>query len=263
MTARVRFENPPVVEVVFGVAFATIQKFCTPYVGRLWQSLGPEFNKAEDVALLAAPSSPAQLDLSEPMPWPRVWLISKDEQNLIQVQKDRFLYNWKRSAEVGGYPTFDHIFPTFQKHFATFRSFIDRETLGKLDFRQFELTYVNHIPIASAAPVVGANATDVLVDHVRDESRARLLPEAHFYQWQTQYQLPDDAGTLFITAQSAHLRDDRELIIRLDVSVRGMPEDASVEGMNRWFDLAHDWIVQGFIDVTANAMQEQVWGRLK
>ena len=75
MTARVRFENPPVVEVVCGVAFATIQKFCTPYVGRLWQSLGPEFNKAEDVALLAAPS-PAQLDLSEPMPWPRVWLIS-------------------------------------------------------------------------------------------------------------------------------------------------------------------------------------------
>lgn len=154
-------------------------------------------------------------------------------------------------------------FPTFQKHFATFRSFIDQEILGKLEFRQFELTYVNHIPIASAAPVIGANATDVLVDHVRDESRARFLPEAHRYQWQTQYQLPDDAGTLFITAQSAHLRDDREPIIRLDVSVRGMPEDASDEGMNRWFDLAHEWIVQGFIHVTANAMQEQVWRRLK
>ena len=113
------------------------------------------------------------------------------------------------------------------------------------------------------AGAVGANATDALVDHVRDGSRSRFLPPPMNYNWQTQYLLPDDAGTLSVTARPTLDKGDHGPQIRLDLSVRGITNDTSDEGIDSWFELAHDWIVQGFVDVTADAMQEQVWRRLE
>ena len=261
MVVEVRFDDPPVIELVFGVAFATLKKFSTPHVGIFWQSLGPDFQRVEDVSLLGPPSGRLTLDFAEPMQWPRVWMFSEDGNHLVQVQKDRFLYNWKSAKGDAGYPTFGRIFPTFQAHFGTFRSFVSDNELGEFEFRQFELTYVNHIPYDSVVPEVRGIGSDILVDHVRDESRERFLPIPFMINWQSQFQLPDDAGVLSATARSGKSPEDGEPLLRLDLSVRGITEDVSDEGMIRWFELAHDWIVQGFTDMTAPDMQERVWRR--
>jgi len=31
--------------------------------------------------------------------------------------------------------------------------------------------------------------------------------------------------------------------------------------MRNWFDLAHEWIVRGFTDLTEKEMQETIWKR--
>jgi hypothetical protein len=48
--------------------------------------------------------------------------------------------------------------------------------------------------------------------------------------------------------------------IRLDMTARGVNDEATTK-MREYFDLAHDWIVNGFADVTTPTMQEKVWRR--
>ena len=41
----------------------------------------------------------------------------------------------------------------------------------------------------------------------------------------------------------------------LDLTTRGI----SNEGIQEWFDMAHEWIVRGFEDLTTSEIQEKVW----
>jgi hypothetical protein len=38
-----------------------------------------------------------------------------------------------------------------------------------------------------------------------------------------------------------------------------MGKDKSPEGMWTWFDLAREWIVRGFTDLTGEEVQKQIW----
>ena len=271
MNARIRFSDPPVMEVVCGAMFGALRKLLTPHLGVFWEDIRSEFPRIEERPLLATMiesttqsgephSNP--FEISDVPPWPRIWLHGADGKSLLQIQRDRFHYNWKRPDGSVDYPSYDTIFPEFNKHFSTFRAFIEKEELGSLEIRQFELTYVNHID-SKTAQVVGEQAADVLVDHTRDVSRPRFLPSPRSFNWNTWYLLPNDAGTLYVIAQSAIRQTDGEPLLRLDLTARGIGDDVSDKGMRAWFDLAHEWIVQGFVDSTAQLMQDQVWGRLK
>ena len=46
-------------------------------------------------------------------------------------------------------------------------------------------------------------------------------------------------------------------MILLDLTVRGIGK----EGMEAWFDLAREWIVCGFADLTGDEIQKTIWGR--
>ena len=47
-------------------------------------------------------------------------------------------------------------------------------------------------------------------------------------------------------------------MILIDLTVRGFSDD----GMEKWFDLAREWIVCGFADLTGKDIQAKVWRRL-
>ena len=262
MAERIQFDNPPVVEVVCGVLFEELDQPITPYIGLFWGPIRSKFPTVREVA----PIIP-QIEVSEPQgivakivgvpPTPRIWLMTKNEGELIQVQKDRLLYNWKLGEETP-YPGYDVVFVEFEKYLSRFENFIEENDLGELKIRQFELTYVNHIGADKGYPVPGAEA-GILVDHVRDETRSRFLPGIERYNWATTYLLPNDHGRLHITAQSA-LRES-EPLMRLDLTARGIGEDRSRNGLKPWFDVAHEWITHGFADITDPETQTSVWGR--
>ncbi len=46
----------------------------------------------------------------------------------------------------------------------------------------------------------------------------------------------------------------------VELTVRGIPKDKSVETMWQWFDLAREWIVRGFTDLTGQEMHSR-WER--
>ncbi len=71
--------------------------------------------------------------------------------------------------------------------------------------------------------------------------------------------LPDEAGRLHVTIRHAKPRDSGLPLILLDLTVRGIGSDKSLDGMAEWFDLAREWIVRGFSDLTGGDVQKNVW----
>lgn len=245
--------------------FNQLSALRVPHIGLFWSQLREAFPRTEERAPLEAvvesfATGPVslQLELLNSPPLPRVWFFAEDGQSLIQVQRDRFLYNWKRTSLTEPYPGYDVIIENFENWLGRFRAFLSDEGLGALEFRQYELTYVNHIGAENGLSVISENS--ILTDHVRKNSEKRFLPKPENFNWRTIYALPDNQGRLHVWAQTVLLPDSRR-ILRLDMTARGIPEDRSDAARKAWFSVAHDWITNGFADVTDATAQRDIWGR--
>jgi uncharacterized protein (TIGR04255 family) len=260
MAERVRFEKPPVVEVFCGVLFGQLPELRTAHVGVYWSRIRKEFPIVDEAPLLSpsietfSPASPVEIEAGFVPPLARTWFQRADRRGLIQLQGDRFVYNWKRASPTDGdYPSYDRVILDFERQWQEFCDFVAKEGLGGLVPRQLELGYVNIIPDASVPA-----GDPVFVDHARNVSRSRFLPEPESLAWRTSYAFPD-SGRLHVIITSARQADTGDPIKRLDMVARGINEIGATQ-MRAWFDLAHEWIVNGFVDVTTSTMQT-VWRR--
>ncbi len=261
MTKDIDFKDPPVVEVVCEAAFGRLDAFKAPHIGAFWRMLPAEYSQVDELAPVVPPGDVVEL-LGTP-PHPRSWFLTEDGRQLVQLQQNRIMYNWKNPdfEGEGRYPEFTSIFSEFLNLVGLFRKFVADERLGEIEFRQFVLTYVNHVPEKLVDGHV-KRYSDVLIDHVRDTSRERFLPEPSGFNWVTLYDMPNGLGRLQVSGQSAtKKKDEHEKLIRLDLMARGVGADTSEEGMKAWFAVAHDMIVHGFADLTDQTVQNNVWGR--
>jgi uncharacterized protein (TIGR04255 family) len=160
-----------------------------------------------------------------------------------------------KSPEEGVYPSYDTVIVDFERLWGEFRTFVAQEQLGDLLPRQLELSYINVIPRDSIP-----DKDPVLVDHKRDASRPRFLPDPESFTWRTSYLLPDNGGRLHVLATTARQISTGAPLIRLEISARGI-NDVAADDMRAWFDLAHEWITNGFVDVTTTRIQSEVWRR--
>ena len=261
MTKVIDFTNPPVIEVVCGASFDKLSAFKAPHIGAFWKTLPKEFSQVDEQLPIMTPGDTPEILTA--LPHPRSWFLTEDGRQLVQLQQNRILYNWKHPDHKEGeeYPEFKNILPKFFRFVDLLRSFVSEEGLGKIEFHQFELTYVNHVPSSSVRGQL-ERYSDVLIDHVRDSSRKRFLPEPVAFNWITSYDMPNGSGRLHVSAQSAKKKtDDRGNVLRLDLTARGVGADTSEEGMKAWFVVAHDQIVRGFADITDQTVQNEVWER--
>ena len=73
---------------------------------------------------------------------PRCWLTGTE---LIQIQKDRFIFNWRKREPTQVYPRYPTVRRKFERHLAKFQTFLRRQRIGKIVPRQCEVTYVNEL----------------------------------------------------------------------------------------------------------------------
>ncbi|ARL86694.1 hypothetical protein BOC57_11285 [Burkholderia pseudomallei] len=232
--APIKFDRPPVYEVACGVTFSGTSPVTTAHVGAYWQQVREAFPIVEDAAPIqnviehtgsGGGTVPFFEFFSSLPPLRRAWLFSQDRRNLIQLQQDRFLFNWKRSSDGDAYPSYDVVIEQFLKHLEGFRSFCRGAGIGEFTFRQYELVYVNHISNSNGLQETGLEG--LLVDHVRSSTPDRFLPEAEGANWTTRYLLPDGLGRLHVTAQTAITVPAQEEVVRLDLTARGMTPDST------------------------------------
>ena len=262
------FKKPPVTEVVCGVLFQEIPGFLAPYLGLLWDKFKADYPQCQEVAPLVPaierferqePSGPRITDIP---PMARTWFVHEKGNGIIQVQRDRFLHNWRKIRAEDEYPHYDHVFRQFKKALAAFREFLAEEDLGSVEIRQYEMTYINHIPKGegwNSLSDLGA----VLPDFSWRKNDRRALPPFESVNLRTSFVLPDKQGRLHLTIRDAVRRADDLPILMVELTARGIGEDTSLEAMDSWFALAHESIVRGFADLTDQEVQKKHWERLR
>lgn len=256
-----RFANPPVTELVFDISFRLPRRIQTAHVGAFWSLIRDDFPSASDkapVQPMQVPPRPGQpmeianFEVSEVPPLRRTWFEDREQRELIQLQEDRFIYNWRRKGLDDPYLGYDAIQPLFERRLIELQKFLGETGLGAMDYVGFELTYVNQIGPTNGLGSVALHAA--LVDHVRDEARERFLPRPQVVTTVSLYALPDDAGVLRVQSQGTGTS------LRIDLAARTDATGRDDNYRKKWFDLAHTWIIRGFKDATSSEFHSAHWG---
>ena len=259
------FERPPVNEVICGVTFKSLGQFLAPHIGQFWETIRGEFPKCREQMILRPvieqfdPQAVGQLEFAEFPSIPRVWFLTDDETHLIQLQRDRFLYNWKQVKSEDQYPRFPIVMGGFETMLTKFEEFLRTNDLGNIEPTQFELSYVNHI-------AKGDGWTELQdVGHVFPDfswrRTSRFLPPPEGANWHTTFTFPDKTGRLHSQIQHAtRVSDEREILV-FNLTARGIGASVLRPAMREWFEQAREWIVRGFADLTDENVQKSVWGR--
>jgi uncharacterized protein (TIGR04255 family) len=183
---------------------------------------------------------------------PRAWFLNESRLQLIQVQQDRFLRNWRQLEGDEPYPRFRALLGQFRQEWEGFLAFVREENLGEPAVNQCEVNYVNHIPLGagwnSFSELPGVFT--LLADRAGDGS----LPKLDFLSWRARYDLPNGGGKLVVEMNPAFRGRDLKLVLVLGLTARGRPASASMDGLLPWFEVAHRWIVTAFDQLTSTEM---------
>ena len=95
-----RLQRPPIVEVACGFEFAPLAALDALQLGRIWSEAFSAYPRAVPQAPISEHPS-----VSLGPPEIRAWYVSEDDNQVVQLQKDRLVFNW-RSVEGLGYPRF-------------------------------------------------------------------------------------------------------------------------------------------------------------
>ncbi len=268
-----KFKNPPVVETVLGVQFEPLAAMRIVHYGLFWERVRDDFPVVEEQAALDPQIE--TFDESVLLPsagWrisgrpelPRAWFLGPDSsagQQLIQLQTDRFLHNWRRTTTRGqAYPSYDQNREQFIRRYRSFLEFVDEQQLGAVAANQCEVTYVNHIPVPETRqygellrecfPVFeGKPADDFLPSD----------PEQASFQFA--YRIDENRGRLHISCRPRSLIRTGERILELQLTARVNLESPNFDGILQGLDVAHYWVVCGFKSFTSEKVHSNAqWG---
>lgn len=271
-TGLPKYDNPPVIEVVCGVQFEPLEQFLVGHYGELWQSFRPEYDKCEETAPLVpviehfGNTAPADSPLP-PQPFlPRVWFVHKDGSGVVQVQRDRFLHNWRKAG--GEYPHYGTVIELFKDRYSAYLRFLSDNKIGTVEPLQYEMTYINHMPQFEGWETL-KDFSHVFPDFpwCADDpwkpERKRFLPNPDGRNLHLSFSFPDESGRLHVTIRNGVRRSDNCGILLLELTVRGIGTNKSVDAMGGWFDVAHEWIVRGFADLCGKEIQHRLWRRTR
>lgn len=122
------------------------------------------------------------------MPIPRYWFVSATGNKLVQVQRDRFIRNWRKTKNDPSYPSYDKLRQCFIDDWKLFATFIEDELKSELLPNQCEVTYINVLEgmnsgeLAKVLSWVSGSRSD---DYLADPEDAELT---------LRYILKDDKG---------------------------------------------------------------------
>lgn len=261
------FDSPPVVETVLSAQFERLAAFQIVHLGLFWQRVRNRFPRTQSHPELAAAFErqestfqPPQIKFEtvESLTPNRLWLLDESGSEMIQVQSDRFIKNWRKAAVSGTYPRYEHVIrPAFNSDFAEFKAFVAEENLGAVQVNQCEVTYVNHIvagegwerwdQVESVFSFWPTNGQDAFPGRTEDLACHLRFPVTG-----------DDGawlGRLHVDIHPAYRGTDGCPMYVMTLTARGR-SGGDVE----FFDVGRQWIVRAFASLTTPKMHE-IWRR--
>ncbi len=271
MSSTPKYDKPPVVETVLGVQFPELVGFKAAHFGLYWRQISREsFPTVEDrprlskvVEFFPRPAifPGAQLAFSPGGAPDRTWYTGKSQEELIQVQPDRFLYNWRRRPQTGQYQFYDESSEKFLKRFEEFSTFCQAEKLGPPAPNLCEVTYTNHIRPEKTETAI--QLFGKVFSGLRWETTDNGLPVPESAALNRTYVIAENRGRLY--AEAAVAMDpsdpDRREFILLNMTARVNHSSMEPGSLAESLRLAHDWVVNGFASLTDREIQKLRWRR--
>jgi uncharacterized protein (TIGR04255 family) len=196
-----------------------------------------------------------QFDAGALPPLSRLWLLNEAGTEMIQIQDDRFIKNWRKVGERDQYPHYEPVIkPAFQRDFHEFQSFLEEEHLGPIKVNQCEVTYVNHIVSGEGWSDLG-DIDQIFTFWNQPQAPAPGPPEDLVLQ--IRFPITDDRnhpiGRLHVDIQPALRAVDNRPMYVMNLTARGQYGT----GFD-FFDIGRKWIVKSFEQLTTDKMH-RVW----
>jgi uncharacterized protein (TIGR04255 family) len=265
MAALPDYHKPPVIEVAIGVQFAPLTEFSVAHVGLYWATIRETFNRVEEQAPIMHSLEPPHGPL-EPSPvfqlmgvpdlLPRAWFLDASGSHLIQVQRDRFLHNWRKMNPPDEYPRFPSVRDSFFQYWHGFKTFLAENNLTPQP-DQCELAYVNQVNKGEGWDTMAE--LEKVFTTFQWRTRSGFLPIPDMARWSLRFLLPENQGRLHVDVVPARVPPQNDLVIRFSLTARGRPRgEFNTENMTKWFAMAREWIVMGFADLV-DKKTDAIW----
>lgn len=264
---KLDFARPPVDEVVLSVLFQSLDSLLAPHLGQIWK----EYMKDGFVQIEEQPPvSPIveefpgrihvpQLQLLRAPDLARIWFTHEDRSEILQVQRDRFTFNWRKTETNQRYPGFSSIYNKFEGFYNRFCQIIKDMEIGKVTPLQYELTYIDQLKCGD-----GWNTLDdigriynLFVDSQNSDS---IWSGVESLVLRTSFRNVDLNSRLYLTIRDRTKIPEEIQTLQTDFTMRGFPENADYT-MIDWFQSAHDLIQEKFVSLFTENIQIQIWGR--
>ena len=251
----IKFGSPPINEV----AMATY--FNPPLVGLRSEHIGLFWNIVKkDLPSVSQQPPVGGMDNfqigSDVFPMPRYWLIASNDINLIQLQKNAFMFNWRRRDS--DYPHYDNLKPVFDQYYSLFHDFIISETdIKKISIDVCELTYIN--TIESCEYWSGPEDTNKVIPMFSIPDIGLPTKSAPGYNCNYVYVLEDDLQ-LRVSIRHAQSAQNPEVpVLVLEIRASGRIASANKSDADSWFDRGHQAIIDCFVRITNPDIQRKHW----
>ena len=254
----VDYEKPPVSETALGLVFPPIKGWNIFHFGMLWARLRERYQHSE-AKLPTGSIQLDELDLKlgpethlEALPL-RSWYLDASKNQLLQVQSNAFIRNWRALEAEHKYVHYSDLKPLFQEDWKIYREFLAGEGLPEPHVFQCEVTYINHL--------VKGREWDSLEDiaslfpRIKVDIKNALLTSISFVAMVSDQQVRVDVAP--------GIRSDGTPIVQFILNVTGKPESTSDADLSVRFDSCHKLLVETFADITADRLQQQVWKRIR
>lgn len=268
MSTLPSFKSPPVTEVVIGSRFEQAAQYSVLSVGQLGtqlQELGfhtvqehPGYDAPTERFGPGAKANQVSLELLTGPPPTRYWFLNDSGDELLQLQPDWLAANWRKVTPEAKYGRWDSRWAAFSVWIGRVQAAVSPEK--DLEHNQVEVTYVNHIE-PSGVWSTHSEAAKVFT-FLRQENggflgaREQIRSDIQFVMTHE----GESVGRLHVTVVPGFRRAPAEPIFMMNLTARGRPLGNGLDGIKHFADLAHEWIVRGFAELTTSAMH-RAWGR--
>lgn len=264
---RPKFSDPPLIERAITISFEPIENFAIGHYGLFWQDILADFPVSETQPLVtnekerfSGPQAVTHMIQLLPQDTlPRAFYRNADRGELIQLQPDRFSFNWIKAGDHDEYPHSEATVDQFVKLLDRFEAFLAQHGLGPIVAIQCEITNVNVIPVSDFGGSFAMPGAIKIPPAFSDEPFLRpesaMLATRHLI-------VADDGspvGRVHMHAQPSLRVSDGEEVYRLDITARGAPLAPERGGVLAFLEVAVSAVNAVFL-ATVTEDARKVWG---
>jgi uncharacterized protein (TIGR04255 family) len=200
----------------------------------------------------------------------RYWFLDEPRVQLVQVQPDRLVFNWRKVEGTERYPGYAVLLPQFIELLRAFLA-CEQVAAAGIPVDWVEIQYINPIEIEPHEGAGHGPLANILNMLVEDPPRGSL-PPVEDTQLQERFRITwpngESRGRLYLTAVPAftparapEAAKTPAYILTLLARGRRGTEGETIDAVGDFLNVGHDLIVHGFREVTTTEMRAR-WGEL-